>query len=216
MLKNRFGAFVGATALAAGLVFAGSQLASAAPENPALDGNRVLCVDTFGNQKVLPAPCAQHKDAVDKPMWFAGPVPVPGAAGYADSVKAIVGSGGGVGPTGPAGPQGPKGDPGVCPDGYAVKDVTVANAAKTKADAEALKKAQADLTDAKAVLVAKEKAVEAADAAITAAQAAVDSAPSVAAKLIAQAKMADAVVAKTAAVNAVGVAEKDVDRKSVV
>lgn len=121
---------------------------------------------------------------------------------------------GAKGPQGPVGPQGPKGEPGkdanACPDGHSLKDVVVANAAKTAADAKALTAAQEALKDAKAALVAKEKAVEDADAAIVKAQAAVDAATSVAEKEAAAKVLADAVVAKAAAVNAVGVAQKAV------
>jgi len=87
-----------------------SSSANAAPEDASLVGKRVLCVTANGDFKALDAPCSAHLNADHKtPLWYAGPLPVPGAAGYADSVKAIVGAGGGVGP---AGPQGPKGEPG--------------------------------------------------------------------------------------------------------
>jgi hypothetical protein len=80
---------IGIGAIAA--VTAGS--ANAAPENPALTGKRVLCVTSTGDFKALDAPCAGHKDAAGKPMWFAGPLPVPGAAGYAESIQSIAGTG---------------------------------------------------------------------------------------------------------------------------
>jgi hypothetical protein len=116
-MRNRILTIIAACALLIGGGAAVlSQSASAAPENPTLVGSRVVCGLYNGDWKVLDAPCSSHVDktAPDKRgMWFIGPVPVPGAAGYADSIKAIVGSGGGVGPAGPVGPQGPKGDPGV-------------------------------------------------------------------------------------------------------
>lgn len=100
-----------------------SNTASAAPEDASLIGKRVLCVTSNGDFKALDAPCSAHLNADHKtPMWYAGPLPVPGAAGYADSVKAIVGSGGGVGP---AGPQGPKGEPGTSAVSFIAKKVTV-------------------------------------------------------------------------------------------
>lgn len=120
------------------------------------------------------------------------------------------------GPAGPAGPKGDKGDPGeggtvvLCTAGYTSRDIVVANAAKTNANAAALAKAQLELAAVKLALVGKEKAVEAADAAIVKAQAAVDAATTVAAREAASKVLADAVVAKAAAVTAVAGAQKDV------
>ena len=103
-------AALGAVAVLVGGGVLLSNSANAAPENPALAGKRVLCVASDGSFRALNAPCSATLNADRKtPLWYAGPLPVPGAAGYADSVKAIVGAGGGVGP---AGPQGPKGEPG--------------------------------------------------------------------------------------------------------
>ena len=120
-MRKRFALVLVSLMALAAFAFGGAQLASAAPENPTLTGKRVWCGFYNGDTKALDAPCSSHADptAPDKrSAWFVGPLPVPGAAGYADSIKAIVGSGGGVGPVGP---QGPKDEPGKDATAGAVK-----------------------------------------------------------------------------------------------
>ena len=72
------------------------------------------------------------------PTGWWGPV-----ATGANGATGATGAPGAKGDVGPAGPQGQPGkdgkDGGACFDGYTAKDVTVANAAKAKTDAAALK-----------------------------------------------------------------------------
>lgn len=73
------------------VVRAGS--ASAAPEVPALTGSRVLCGLYDGSFRLLDAPCRAHKDPTapdGRSTWFVGPIPVPGAAGYQESIDAMI------------------------------------------------------------------------------------------------------------------------------
>ncbi|MBK8078240.1 MAG: collagen-like protein [Kineosporiaceae bacterium] len=120
------------------------------------------------------------------------------------------------GPQGPAGPKGDKGDPGeggtvvLCTAGYTSRDIVVANAAKTNADAAKLKAAQTALASAKNALVDREAdALIAANNVVTA-QSAVDAADSVAARLVALKALADKVLAKKSADNSVVLAGKAV------
>ena len=205
-MNKRVAALVVASALA--LSIGGGLVAQAASRPP-----RGNCAKVGSN--------AVHNIALTSagkcPTGWWGPVAT-GANG-APGVKGDVGPKGDKGDVGPAGPQGEKGaagpqglpgkdgadgKPASCPDPFAIKDVTVADAAEVKANAAALKAAQ------DALVVAQDAAAEAADD-VTDAQtaygtAAVADKPAKLAALVNAVKAKDAadavVVAKQAAANA--------------